>query len=96
MDADDRALRTSDRRVLATALISLADVPAPVGTLGAGGSSALARVRRLVEPKSPLGLLRTIGVFGVALGAVVFPVLVVAAPGMAASALDYCPLGFPA
>ena len=96
MDADDRALTVSDRRDLATALVSLAEGPAPAGTLGAGGTSALARVRRLAEPKAPLGILRSIGVLGVALGAVVFPVLVVAAPGMAAAALDYCPVGFPA
>ncbi|MDQ3700312.1 MAG: M56 family metallopeptidase [Chloroflexota bacterium] len=96
MHADDQALRSSDRRELATALVALAEGAAPVGTFGAGGASALARVRRLSRPPAPLGLPRTLMTLAAAASVVVVPVLMIAAPGMVALAVDYCPVGFPA
>lgn len=96
MHADDRALRTSDREDLATALVSLAEGAAPVGAFGAGGASALARVRRLSRPPVPLGLPRRLVTLAALVSVVLVPVLMTAAPGMVALARDYCPVGFPA
>lgn len=96
MHADDRALRTSDRRDLATALVSLAEGAAPAGTFGAGGAPALVRVRRLSRPPEPLGLPGTLITLAAAVAVVMVPVLMTATPGMVALAVDYCPVGFPA
>ncbi len=52
MAADDAA--GTDRGSVAAALVALADGAAPIGTLAAGGASALARVRRLLRPAAPL------------------------------------------
>jgi hypothetical protein len=95
MHADDQALRSSDRRDLATALVSLAAVAAPAATFGAGGASALARVRRLATPGAPVGVLGTVLTLGAALSLVLIPMLVMATPGAMALALDYCPVAFP-
>lgn len=94
MHADDLALQSSDRRELATALVALAEGAAPAGAFGAGGASALARVRRLSRPPAPLGLPRTLITLAAVASVVVVPVLVTAAPGMVALAVDYCPVGF--
>jgi Zn-dependent protease with chaperone function len=96
MHADDRALQVSERRDLAGALVSLAEAAAPAGTFGAGGASALARVRRLSRPPAPLGVPRTLVTLTAVASVVVVPVLMTAAPGMVTLALDYCPVGFPA
>ncbi len=96
MHADDQALRSSDRRDLATALVSLAEGATPVATFGAGGASALARVRRLAKPSAPVGVLGTFVTLGAALSVVMIPVLVTVAPGLMALAVDYCPVAFPA
>lgn len=96
MHADDTALKHSDRRVLATALVALAHAAHPAGTLAAGGDTALARVRRLAKPSDPLGIARSGLAVVAALAMLVLPVLVAAAPAAAATAIDYCPVGFPA
>lgn len=94
MHADDTALPSSGRRVLATALVRLAEGAAPAGTLGAGGESALARVQRLTRPAQPLGPAGSVLVVAVLVLSVVFPVAVAVAPAAVAAALDWCPLGF--
>lgn len=96
MHADDQALRSSDRRVLATALVRLADGGAPVGSLGAGGQSALARVRRLAQPARPLGLVGSSLAVAATLMLVALPLVIAAVPAVAATAMDYCPVAFPA
>jgi len=96
MHADDHALGYSDRRVLATALVALSGAAHPVGALGAGGQSALARVQRLAAPLPPLGRSVSAVVLVGAVALVVLPVAVAAAPAVAAAAMDYCPVGFPA
>jgi len=95
MHADDAALGKSDRRVLATALVRLAEGSTPAGTLGAGGASALARVRRLAEPARPLGVVGTLTAAALTLGLVVIPIMIAAAPAVSAAAMHYCPAGFP-
>lgn len=50
MAADDAAARRTDRRTVATALLHLAEATAPAGAFGAGGSTVVARVRRMVAP----------------------------------------------
>jgi len=78
MVADDAATRTVDRLTLATALVRLAEGSTPAGALGAGGSTALLRVRRLADPAVPLSPMRRLGTrAGVAL--IVMTPLVVAA-----------------
>ncbi|MGH2598941.1 MAG: M56 family metallopeptidase [Dehalococcoidia bacterium] len=92
MLADDAAARRCDRLTVATALVALAEGHAPTAALAAGGPTALARVRRLVSPARPLGALRTTFAATVLAAALVFPVVAVAAPALAAAALDYCPI----
>jgi Zn-dependent protease with chaperone function len=96
MHADDQALQVSDRRDLATALVSLAEGAAPAATLAAGGPSALARVRRLARPPAPLGVVRSLLALAASAAIVLVPALLTTAPGMLAVAVDYCPVGFPA
>lgn len=95
MHADDSAVRMSDRRVLANALVTLAGAGHPAGTLGAGGESALARVERLAQPRRPLGKAAWILAFVASFGLLAIPVVVAASPAVAAAAMDYCPVGFP-
>jgi hypothetical protein len=95
MHADDQALRSNDRHDLATALVSLAAGAAPASTFGAGGASALARVRRLARPGAPVGVVGTLLTLGAAVSAVLIPLIVMAAPGAMALAIDYCPVAFP-
>ena len=81
MAADDSAGARSDRSRVASALVTLAGATAPAGALAAGGPSAVARVRRLLAPSSPLP--RT----GSA-AAVLTAILLLAAPvGLAASSV---------
>lgn len=51
MIADDRALRCHSREVLATAMCEVAAGRAPQVALGAGGSGALIRLRRVLIPQ---------------------------------------------
>jgi len=91
MLADDIATRHTDRLVLADALLALAGARTPVAALGAGGTTAACRVRRLLKPARPLGLLgrTSSSVSAVALFAV--PVLLFSGPAVAAMGMNYCP-----
>ncbi|GAB3662743.1 M56 family metallopeptidase [Nocardioides korecus] len=92
MAADDAAMRTVDRLTLATALVRLAEGSTPAGALGAGGSTALVRVRRLVDPAAPLNPLRRLATLaGVAL-ILITPLAVAAAPALAVVSAGYCPV----
>jgi len=96
MVADDAATRTVDRLTLATALVRLAEGSTPAGALGAGGSTALMRVRRLAEPAAPLSPMRRLATLaGVAL-IVLTPLVVAAAPAVSVVSAGYCPISLAA
>ncbi|WP_214106860.1 M56 family metallopeptidase [Acrocarpospora catenulata] len=54
--ADDVAASRHPRIHIAAALVRLATGRAPAFTLGAGGETAITRVRRMLDPKAPLNL----------------------------------------
>lgn len=95
MQADDAAAVGGDRRVLATALVSLAEGTVPAAALGAGGTAALERVRRLSTTADPLGRRWASLAAAAALTAVLLPLLLATGPAVVAAVLDYCPVGFP-
>lgn len=90
--ADDAAARRGDRQTLATALVRLAEHSAPVGALGAGGSTVVIRVRRLATPSSPLGGVWTMAAATGVLVIALIPLAVVATPALAVASSDYCPI----
>ena len=79
MVADDAATRTVDRLTLATALVRLAEGSTPAGALGAGGSTALLRVRRLADPAAPLSPMRRLATMASEALIVMTPLVVAAA-----------------
>jgi Zn-dependent protease with chaperone function len=95
MEADDAAARHHDRLNLAAALVALADGAVPAAAIGAGGGTALARVRRLATPANPLSLLGSLLVSGAALAMLMLPMVAAIGPAVLAVILDYCPLVFP-
>jgi Zn-dependent protease with chaperone function len=95
MQADDAAVAGADRRVLATALVRLAEGAIPVGALAAGGATAFERLRRLSGPADPLSWTWSSLATAAAFSAVMLPLLIAVGPGVMAAVLDYCPLGFP-
>lgn len=95
--ADDTAIgQGGNRLVLADALLTLSSSPTPAAALAAGGSSAGARVRRLINPDKPLGRLGVTLVAAAAICALLLPVAVAVGPAAAATQMDYCPTGAPA
>ena len=90
MLADDVAARRSDRTLVATALVMLAEATTPEAALAAGGPTALARVSRLLAPANPLGRVRTAGGFGLVAMTLLAPVVIAAAPAVAAIAMSWC------
>jgi Zn-dependent protease with chaperone function len=96
MLADDVAARRNDRVTIATALVRLAEASAPVAALGAGGSTSLARVRRLAAPAHPLGTGRSLLTAVAAATLLATPVAVATAPAVLVAAADLCPSNFPA
>ena len=95
MAADDAAVRSGGRHALARALGTLSQTATPVGALGAGGASALARVLRLSQPRCSLGRGRGgLVVLGIVL-TLAAPIAIAVAPVVSAAAMDYCPMLFP-
>lgn len=94
MLADDDAARRSGRTTVATALVRLAEHGlAPAPALGAGGESAVIRVRRLVAPHRPLGAARTV-IAGAGAGVLLaLPLFFALAPATAAGTMPPCPPG---
>lgn len=92
MIADDASARGRDRLTLATALVRLAEGSTPVGALGAGGSTAVARVRRLAEPAAPLGWVGRLAALTGGLVLAVVPFVVAATPAVAVVSANYCPV----
>jgi len=94
MLADDAAARRSDRLTVATALVRLAEASTPAAALGVGGTTSVARVRRLVAPAHPLGAAAS-ALAAVAIAALfLVPVAVVTMPAAAAATSGLCPIDF--
>jgi Zn-dependent protease with chaperone function len=91
--ADDTAARTAERLTLAEALLNLADARTPAAALGAGGTTAALRVRRLLGPHRPLGRARTALASTTLVALLALPVIGLAGPAAASGHLDYCPPG---
>jgi len=91
--ADDVAARSVDRLTLAEALLALAGgTPrVPVAALGAGGSTAATRIRRLIDPPRRLGRTRTTLASLVAAIVLAVPIIALASPAIAATHMNYCP-----
>lgn len=88
--ADDVAARRHPRAQIAAALVGLATGRTPAFTLGAGGETALTRVRRLLGPAEPLGRReRMTGLLAVTalLGG---PAVVALAPGIGSFLAHHC------
>ncbi|MGH3739567.1 MAG: hypothetical protein ACRDT6_28805, partial [Micromonosporaceae bacterium] len=92
MLADDAAAAHADRHTHASALVALAEGATPTAALAAGGPQALARVRRLLSPHRPLGLLRRATTTVIVALVVALPLVVALAPALAAAQTPYCPV----
>ncbi len=88
--ADDAAVRRAPRLTLAAALLAVAAVGVPAGALGAGGSAAAQRIRRLIDPPLRGSLLQR-AVTSAALAAVA--VLAIAVLALAFVTISRCPPG---
>lgn len=95
MRADDIALRTTDRLVMAKALVTLSNGPLPAGALGAG-SSALARLHRLVDPPRSIRWPGFLLVAAATATLLLLPLVIAAEPAAIAAAMNYCPIGISA
>jgi Zn-dependent protease with chaperone function len=94
MVADDVAARDHDRVTVAAALVAVAAGRTPSTALGAGGSTALDRVRRLLAPDRPLSrAARSGGALGVVL-LVLLPLELAANPALVALLRHHCHLVF--
>lgn len=92
MLADDASCRGGDRLTLATALVRLAESRTPIGALGAGGSTAVARVRRLATPTAPLPRRARLAMGAGVLMVACAPFILAVAPAMAVVSAPYCPI----
>ncbi|UUU30908.1 M56 family metallopeptidase [Streptomyces sp. CA-210063] len=82
MIADDRALRSQSREVLATAMYEMAAARTPRGALAAGGHTVVIRVKRVLGPrKAPHPALRGV-VAAVAAAVPLLPLLVACPPAL--------------
>ncbi|MEO3860740.1 M56 family metallopeptidase [Acrocarpospora sp. B8E8] len=88
--ADDVAARRHARIHIAGALVRLATGRAPAFMLGAGGETALTRVRRMLNPATPLGRRERLAGLA-AIGALLLgPAIVAAFPGVTALLAHHC------
>ena len=87
--ADDAATARSPRLAVAEALLTMGSAPVISPALGAGGSTAAARVRRLIAAPRPLSrAASTVG--GLAVAALsVFPLVLLAAPACCVFGTEY-------
>ncbi len=90
--ADDAAAGRAPRLALAEALLVLGTAPQGTGALGAGGSTAAARVRRLIALPDPLSrAAMVLGAIAVT-GLVALPLVLLASPAITIVGIGYCPL----
>ncbi|MEV8018108.1 M56 family metallopeptidase [Streptomyces sp. NPDC086554] len=80
MIADDRALRFHPREELATAMCEVAAGRAPQAALGAGGTGALVRLRRVLAPQPRPHRATWVGVVAATVAAPLLPLLVACGP----------------
>ena len=80
MIADDRALRFHSREVLATAMYEVAAGRVPQVALGAGGSGALIRLRRVLIPQPRPHRAAWLGIVAASVAAPLLPLLVACGP----------------
>ena len=73
---------------MAGALLTLGTAPAGAGTLGAGGPTAAARVRRMIAAPNPLGRAASTGGMLAVAALIAFPLILLAAPAVGALAGD--------
>jgi Zn-dependent protease with chaperone function len=88
--ADDAAIRREHRLTLAEALLAVAAAGTPAGALGAGGTAAAQRIRRLIEPPRRPSRAQW-ALTSAAL--VAMSALVLAAPAIALVTISHCPSG---
>src|ERR1700734_734040 len=91
MHADDAAIRASDPRSLATALVVLATAGNPAPALAAAATDAVQRIHRLLGPAEPLGRARRQLLRTTAAALALTPVLLALAPAVLALALGRLP-----
>ena len=87
MHADDAAVRASDPRSLATALVVLATGTSPTPALAASATDSVQRIHRLLRPAEPLGPARRQLLRTTAASLALAPVLLALAPALLALAL---------
>ena len=92
MQADDAAGQ-GRRRDLASALLRLSGAVTPAGALGAGGSTAALRVRRLAQPAAPMGRMRVAVAASVCATLLLAPLALALLPTVLALFLDCCGVG---
>ena len=86
--ADDAAIRRQHRLTLAGALLAVATAGVPAGALGAGGTAAAQRIRRLIDPPGrPSPARRALTSATLAAGSIV----ALAAPALALITITHCP-----
>ena len=88
--ADDAAIRRQHRLTLAGALLAVATAGVPAGALGAGGTAAAQRVRRLIDPPGRPSPARRV-LTSATLAAV--SILALAAPALTLITITHCPSG---
>jgi Zn-dependent protease with chaperone function len=92
MHADDAAVRASDPRSLATALVILATGTSPAPALAAAGNDSVQRIRRLLGHIEPLGRAHRQLLRVNAAALALTPVLLALVPAMVALALGRIPV----
>ncbi|WP_431922381.1 M56 family metallopeptidase [Nonomuraea jabiensis] len=88
--ADDVAARRHPRVHIATALVRLATGRVPAFALGAGGETALTRVRRMLHPQEPLERRERLAGLLVVTVLLAGPTTLAAAPGVGAFLAHHC------
>ncbi|AQZ63108.1 Peptidase M48, Ste24p precursor [[Actinomadura] parvosata subsp. kistnae] len=90
LHADDVAARHHPRIHIAAALVSLATSRAPAFVLGAGGETALARIRRMLHPATPLRRREKLTGMAAVGMLLVGPAAVALLPGLSALVAHHC------
>jgi Zn-dependent protease with chaperone function len=92
MHADDAAIRSSDPRSLATALVALATAASPAPALAAAATDSVHRIHRLLGPAEPLGRARRQLLRAAAATLALTPLLLALTPALVALALGRLPV----
>jgi Zn-dependent protease with chaperone function len=90
--ADDAAALDTDQVSVAAALVALGGMRAPRAALAAAETAAAARVTRLLQPVTPVGLARPLVVVSALALVTMAPALLTAYPAVAAAGAEICTL----